>query len=63
MTLEESIKNIKTKLSELPSMTEEELKAWADGQLEEAKKLSPVVYYSKDGVHPIERLRIEMMGY
>jgi len=44
MTLEESIKNIKTKLDELPPMTEEELKAWADGQLEEAKKIKPVVY-------------------
>lgn len=63
MTLEDSINNIKKKLSELPLMTEEELKAWADGQLEEAKKLSPVVYYSKDGLHPIERLRIEMMRY
>lgn len=60
MTLEDIIYNIKKKLDEFPSMTEEELKSWADGQLEEAKKLSPVVYYSKDGLHPSERLRIEM---
>lgn len=39
MTLEDRINSIKKKLDELPPMTEEELKAWVDKQLEEAKKL------------------------